>query len=67
LAIVVSYDVFAYFSGVLFGKKRIAPSISPNKTWEGTLIGAAASLVLAIVIFSLYSLNTSVHSGLDGH
>ena len=32
-------DIFAYFGGRLFGKRRLAPAISPNKTVEGFLIG----------------------------
>lgn len=37
-------DIFAYFTGVLFGKHRMAPNLSPKKTLEGAaggLIGAA--------------------------
>ncbi len=30
-------DAFAYFAGRLFGKHRMAPAISPKKTWEGAL------------------------------
>lgn len=42
-------DVFAYFGGKKFGKHTLAPSISPNKTWEGFFfgfIGAAVGLGL---------------------
>lgn len=47
VAVVVTVDVSAYFSGRLFGKKKIAPSISPSKTWAG-LFGAMimASLLM---------------------
>lgn len=41
-------DVFAYYTGRLFGKTPLAPSISPGKTWEGLfggIIGAAACAV----------------------
>lgn len=52
LAIVVqSSDVLQYVWGKLLGKHKIAPNISPNKTWEGflggTLSAAALSLALA--------------------
>ena len=32
-------DIFAYFGGRLFGRRRLAPAISPNKTVEGFVIG----------------------------
>ncbi|MBD3617843.1 MAG: phosphatidate cytidylyltransferase [Gracilimonas sp.] len=32
-------DVFAYFGGKNFGKHKLAPAISPNKTWEGFFSG----------------------------
>ncbi|MCR5618261.1 MAG: phosphatidate cytidylyltransferase [Clostridiales bacterium] len=33
-------DTFAYFTGVLLGKHKIVPHISPKKTWEGCIGGA---------------------------
>ena len=41
-------DVVAYAVGSAFGTRKIAPAISPGKTWEGTIAGflAAAALVL---------------------
>lgn len=46
LAIVVFTDVGAYASGLRFGKHKLAPAISPGKTWEGF----AGSLVVAIAL-----------------
>lgn len=40
-------DVAAYFVGRACGKRKLAPAISPGKSWEGALGGAAAVLVYA--------------------
>lgn len=42
-------DIFAYFSGRAFGRRKLAPSISPGKSWEGVYGGMAGVLVLAVV------------------
>lgn len=46
----VSHDVCGYLAGSRFGKRRIAPRISPNKTLEGLLAGMAGSVVFAVVV-----------------
>lgn len=52
-------DVFAYFGGSRFGKRPLAPSISPTKTYEGLLIGALASMVSgALLAGRVHPLNT---------
>jgi phosphatidate cytidylyltransferase len=40
-------DISAYFSGRAFGRHKLAPTISPGKTWEGVYGGVAGVLVLA--------------------
>jgi phosphatidate cytidylyltransferase len=45
-------DVGAYFSGKQFGKRKLAPSISPGKTWEG-VIGGLISVLLVATLFAL--------------
>ena len=40
-------DTGAYFAGRAFGRHKLAPSISPGKTWEGWAGGMVASLVVA--------------------
>jgi phosphatidate cytidylyltransferase len=46
---VVAYDVIGFFVGSQFGKSRIAPNVSPNKTVAGTVGGMAGSVVLGLV------------------
>jgi len=45
--LVWSADVFAYFGGRAFGKRKLAPAISPGKSWEGVWSGMAGALVVA--------------------
>ncbi len=41
-------DIAAYAGGRAFGRRKLAPSISPGKTWEGALSGVAGVLLLAL-------------------
>lgn len=50
MGIVWIHDVFAYFIGRTFGKNRLFPRISPNKTWEGTLGGIFGVLLIISVL-----------------
>lgn len=55
LIVVVSVDTGAYVSGLNFGKHKMVPSISPNKTWEG-FAGSVAAAVIAGVLLALLML-----------
>lgn len=48
-------DAAAYFIGVLFGRHKLAPSVSPGKTWEGLIAGTAATI--AVTFIALYKSN----------
>lgn len=54
MVLVWASDVFAYFGGKglggkIFGPRKLAPSISPGKTWEGAVSGALGAMALALV------------------
>ena len=47
-------DTGAYVCGSLFGKNKLAPGISPNKTWEGSAGGAFLVIVLVSVNYYFF-------------
>jgi phosphatidate cytidylyltransferase len=76
LVLVWAADVFAYFAGRTFGgrlfKRKLAPSISPGKTWEGVVGGMVGVVLIAFgwrfcdlqqgsVDVSIFSLLGKVH------
>ncbi len=40
-------DIFAYFFGMKFGKHKMAPRISPKKSWEGAIAGSVIATIIA--------------------
>jgi cytidylyltransferase family len=49
--IIWASDTFAYLAGSLFGKHKLSPSISPNKSWEGVVGGLIGALLTALVFY----------------
>ncbi len=43
-------DTGAYFAGRSFGRNKLAPAVSPGKTWEGLVGGVVTSLLLAVLV-----------------
>jgi phosphatidate cytidylyltransferase len=54
VALTFANDTGAYFVGVALGKHKLAPSISPGKTWEGAFGGLFASLAV-VFLFRAFS------------
>jgi phosphatidate cytidylyltransferase len=52
---VIAYDVFGYLIGSQFGKNRLAPAISPNKTVEGLVGGMVFAFLAAVIVLHLFS------------
>jgi phosphatidate cytidylyltransferase len=52
-ALVWVADIAAYFCGRRFGRRKLAPAVSPGKTWEGLIGALAGVLVYAVVLAAL--------------
>jgi phosphatidate cytidylyltransferase len=46
---VFAASTFAYFGGRLLGRHKLAPTLSPGKTWEGFVVGALAAMFVSFV------------------
>ena len=57
-AVVWSTDILAYFVGRAIGGPKLAPSISPGKTWSGAIGGAIAAVIAGTLVhMAFFSLN----------
>ncbi len=52
-------DTAAFFVGRALGKHRLAPSISPDKTWEGAIAGVIGAIIASLLLVTLLSLSLS--------
>jgi len=52
-------DTAAFFAGRAWGKRRLAPRISPGKTWEGAIAGVFGAIIVSVGLATLLSLPIS--------
>ncbi|HWV10769.1 MAG TPA: phosphatidate cytidylyltransferase [Pseudomonas sp.] len=50
MVLVWAADIGAYFSGKTFGRRKLAPQVSPGKSWEGLIGGLLTSLLITVVV-----------------
>jgi phosphatidate cytidylyltransferase len=58
--VIMGSDTAAYYGGRTFGRHKLAPGISPGKTWEGAVAGMLASLLLAVASHYWFFLNLPI-------
>ncbi|WP_322060219.1 phosphatidate cytidylyltransferase [Paraburkholderia sp. J63] len=64
LLVVWLADIGAYFAGKAFGKHKLAPAISPGKTWEGAVGGWVAVMAVSIAALALHAFEPTLYSAL---
>ena len=60
ILVVFAADTGAYFVGKAVGKRKMAPNVSPGKTWEGFAGGIVAALIASWALSNLLSLDYTV-------
>jgi phosphatidate cytidylyltransferase len=58
VVVTVAADVLAYAAGSTLGSHPLAPTISPGKTWEGTIVGGLGAVVVSVLIGKLFLSST---------
>jgi phosphatidate cytidylyltransferase len=62
--VIMGSDTGAYYTGRFLGRHKLAPSISPGKTWEGAVGGMVASLAMATLAHFWFFQNLSLKAAL---
>jgi phosphatidate cytidylyltransferase len=52
-------DTIAFFAGRALGRHKLAPGISPGKTWEGAIAGVFGAIIFSLLLVTLLSLPLS--------
>ncbi len=58
ILLISCFDISSYIFGTLFGKKRILPKISPNKTIFGVVAGLLLTLIISLLFNNLFYIFT---------
>jgi len=58
ILLISCFDISSYIFGTLFGKKRILPKISPNKTIFGVVAGLFLTLIISLLFNNLFRIFT---------
>src|SRR5690625_5123964 len=61
LFVIWATDTGAYFSGYVFGKRKLWPKISPNKTIEGAIGGLFLAMIVGIIFQFVYPFNLPIY------
>jgi phosphatidate cytidylyltransferase len=67
LIVVWLADIGAYFAGKAFGRRKLAPAISPGKTWEGAAGGWLVVMIVSIAAILLHAFEPTLFSALAAH
>jgi len=57
-AVVWSTDIFAFFGGRSLGGPKLAPVISPKKTWSGFICGLAGGVAAGLIVASIFGMSS---------
>ena len=66
LVLTISNDFMQYLFGKTFGKHKITPTVSPNKTWEGLIGGVLSTSVIAMIIAPIITPLSYLQAGIVG-